>query len=795
MLLLNMKVRLIYYLDLVYLKIRSLQSIIVLLASLVLLSSTLSAQHQFGGKIVDENNELLVGVNIVLIGTNAATMSNSDGFFSLSVDKLPANIALAFSYIGYKTQIKEFTTNELVNSTELAISLTPSAFLLSEMTVTATRTRSLVEDVPLAVERISEEQISSSGNIQLNEVLAEQAGLQIVEDHGTGLQMQGLSSEYILILVDGEPLVGRMAGTLDLSRIAVGDIQEIEVIQGASSALYGNEALAGVVNIITKQSDDAWSLNLSQRAQTHNRISTDINASTSFESLKLQTYINRQSSNGLDLNEEVFGTTLPAYDAYTFQQRMAWKISPSLELSISGRFYTEDQKNTAQLNQNGELAEAADFGRRKDWTFNPILNWHYNDRNRTEFRYFLSGYDTFSEFRFTSNDSVQSSSTFNQQFERYEVLNHHLFTEKTELSIGAGQVTEQLDALRYDGLNQFRSNYALIQLQMSPSKSFRIVGGLRYDTHSEYQNRWSPKFSASYQALDRLRFYASVGSGFKAPDFRQLALNFTNPIAGYSVIGTSKLDTRLQQMQDDGLISSDIDIANLLSTFTNELRAESAISFNTGFNFRPFDKLAIGANLFRNQIRDLIDTFILTTQTNQQNLFTYRNISRVQTQGISLNAGYYPEANLQFDLGYQFLDTKDLDVYNQLEEGQLFRRNPATGISERVLTSEYGGLFNRSRHTASAKLRYTYSPLKWTFFLRANYRGRFAFRDVNSNQIADVAEEFQEGRWLLNLSTHKNFGNLKIELGAINLSNERSFQEPSLAGRRLYIGVSYALSN
>ena len=68
---------------------------------------------------------------------------------------------------------------------------------------------------------------------------------------GEGIQMQGLDAQYVLILIDGVPLVGRSAGTLDLNRISVGNIKQIEVVKGASSSLYGSDALGGVINIIT----------------------------------------------------------------------------------------------------------------------------------------------------------------------------------------------------------------------------------------------------------------------------------------------------------------------------------------------------------------------------------------------------------------------------------------------------------------------------------------------------------------------------------------------------------------
>jgi outer membrane receptor for ferrienterochelin and colicins len=70
---------------------------------------------------------------------------------------------------------------------------------------------------------------------------------------GNGIQIQGLNPDYTLILIDGEPLIGRYAGTLELSRITTGNIRKIEIVKGPSSSLYGSEALAGVINIITDQ--------------------------------------------------------------------------------------------------------------------------------------------------------------------------------------------------------------------------------------------------------------------------------------------------------------------------------------------------------------------------------------------------------------------------------------------------------------------------------------------------------------------------------------------------------------
>ena len=126
---------------------------------------------------------------------------------------------------------------------------------LNEVMITATRNTRQLANLPLPGAVVDSATIARAGVARLNEILSEQTGLITVADFGggEGLQMQGLDAAYTMIMIDGVPLAGRTAGTLDLSRITVGNIERIEIVKGASSALYGSEALAGVINIITKK--------------------------------------------------------------------------------------------------------------------------------------------------------------------------------------------------------------------------------------------------------------------------------------------------------------------------------------------------------------------------------------------------------------------------------------------------------------------------------------------------------------------------------------------------------------
>ena len=126
---------------------------------------------------------------------------------------------------------------------------------LEEVILTATRTARQLSSLPLPVTLVSKKVIEQSGTIRLNEILSEQTGIITIADESgfEGVQIQGIASDYILILIDGVPLVGRSAGNFDLSRLTVGNIKQIEVVKGPSSSLYGSEALGGVINIITEK--------------------------------------------------------------------------------------------------------------------------------------------------------------------------------------------------------------------------------------------------------------------------------------------------------------------------------------------------------------------------------------------------------------------------------------------------------------------------------------------------------------------------------------------------------------
>ena len=129
--------------------------------------------------------------------------------------------------------------------------------------VTANRSERKMGNVAVPVILIGKKTISQTGSLRIQDILQEQTGIVIVNSalgtslngypnpFGQGVQMLGLDPAYTAILLDGEPLVGRNAGILKLGRLATGNIKQVEIVKGPSSSLYGSEAMAGVINILT----------------------------------------------------------------------------------------------------------------------------------------------------------------------------------------------------------------------------------------------------------------------------------------------------------------------------------------------------------------------------------------------------------------------------------------------------------------------------------------------------------------------------------------------------------------
>jgi len=698
---------------------------------------------------------------------------------------------------------KVFAVGSLLLTSFLSFSQTDTLFskTLTELIVTATRTERKLSNVAVPVQIISRKAIVQSGSVRLNDILSEQTGLYITSGgattsagggvFGNGIQIQGLSPDYTLILLDGEPIIGRQGGVIDLSRLTVGNIKKIEIVKGPSSSLYGSEAMGGVVNIITEQAQ----LNRLDASFRYGRFnSTDANLTAAIKKQKwgLQLFGNRNSSDGFDLDGTVPGKTVDPFGSYTTQARFNFFPTEKTKISLSGRYYNEKQDNyfiTQDISSGSTIAITGE-GNVRDMNLNPVITQQFNNNLRSAMRFYFSRYEYEQTLLKDADKSPYYYDFFQQDFYRVENQTDINLPAGNFLSVGAGAVAEKLNTTRYDGKRSNDILYAFIQDEWRANENLTFIGGLRYDDNSAYQSRLSPKLAAHYKLNDKLRINASYGGGFKAPDFRQLFLNFLNTAAGgYVVYGANEITiSELESQKQQGILSEILPRAYQLAL----LNPEISKGFNAGAHYDVNEKLNFDLNLFRNDIDELIQVDIIAFRSNTAPVYSYFNVKEAYTQGAEINTSYRINDKLQIQSGYQFLMTADKADLKRIENGEVYTRDLETNEVYKVQKSDYAGLPNRSKHMANAKLFYENVKKGWSASIRAIYKSRWGTYDKDGNGIINRADEFAGGSTLININGAKTINAFRLQAGIDNLFNYKDeLNLPGQPGIQPYVSIQY----
>ncbi|WP_258096214.1 TonB-dependent receptor [Salinibacter sp. 10B] len=655
---------------------------------------------------------------------------------------------------------------------------------LDPVVVTATRAERAASEVSVPVSVIGQQEIEAQGAARMTDLLANQPGLMINNDHGSGLQIRGLGAEYTLILLNGEPIIGRTAGTLDLDRLTTGNIERVEIVRGPTSSLYGSDALAGVVNLITQRPDDGVGGNVRTRYGTHGTV--DLSARLGGRSGPWQgsVFVNRYRTGGYDLAPGTLSPTRPGYVDYTAQARGQYDAGEHTTLSLQGRLAAQSQDYTVGISSAGPSGETPHTQRAEqiDWNVSPEIEQQLGAGWRLTGTLYGAGYHTDQTLRRTSNGRVRSSSTLDQYHGEAETVLRGTIGSTHLLTVGAGATLETINADRKTG--QRVGGFGFVQDEWSPVDALDVTASVRLDGNSDYASRLSPKLAVRYALLDRLSFRASVGSGYKAPAFRQLYLDFTNPQAGYSVLGVTEVQAGLRRFEEQGQIDT---FFRDPSTLGDPLSPETSRAFNVGLTGTLWEGATLRLDLYHNEVDNLIDTEAVARKANGQRVFTYVNRNEVFTRGVEARLTLRPASGLRVQLGYDYLEAKDRQVLEQLEEGTIYRRE--NGRDVRVTVDDYAGLPGRATHSGTTQLRYRYAPLGLTASVQGTLRGRAGYADLDGNGIIDADREYLERRMLWDATLSKTIrDNYTLRVGTENLLDYTNpTRVPSLPGRTWFV--------
>ena len=508
----------------------------------------------------------------------------------------------------------------------------------------------------------------------------------------------------------------------------------------------------------------------------------------------LELFANRYSSSGYDLDKNIYGQTVDPYRNYSFAAKLFYDIDARTQLRSSARLFTQKQFNNYLVYTNNQPDAVDGSSNETDWSINNQLQHRFKQNVNLVSRLYLTGYRDNANVYLQKNDSLFDRSFLEQFLVKPEIQLELGKKQNEQFITGVGYTYETINASRYASQKEFNSFYIYSQKEWLPINKLNVTIGARLDKHSLYNAQFNPKLALAYKPNARLTVTASVGTGFKAPDFRQQFLFFTNSLVGYTLLGANELNNGLIQLKQQGQIDANVDISPYLTDHT--LMPERSVGTNLGFRWNYSNNTKINFDVFRNDISHLIDRYNLPfNKTNNQSIYSYVNVNKVFTQGASVSFSQKIFSFLTADAGYQYLDAKDKDVLQRIKDGTVIKRDPVTFVSDNVTAKEYGGLFNRSKHSANLQLIY-FNKQHWlNARASAVYRGRFGYSDINGDNILDDDREYVKGYLLLNGSISVAFRNgFRIQTGSENiLDHEDKDKLPNLSGRTFFVNCSVDL--
>lgn len=392
---------------------------------------------------------------------------------------------------------------------------------MEQVVVTGTRTPKLLANTPVLTKLITASDIAKADATNLRDLL--QQVLPGVEfsyamNQQVHMNFSGFGGQSMLILVDGERLAGETMDDVDFSRLCMDNVDHIEIVKGAASALYGSNAAGGVINIITKNGIRPFALNLNARLGRHHEQRYGLSWQQGAGRWSNLLTVNRNRSDNYDVHNgdnPVTRVVATIYGDATWNFKEQLSYRPSEKLSLTGRagyFYR-------QLVRTSETPE-----RYRDFSGGLRGIWKPDTHNSLDLSYAFDQYDKSDYQRITQLDIRDYSNVQNS----LRLLYNHTFGSDDVLSLGADYMHDYLFNTNLEDRTRRQDSFdAFAQYDWNVSRQWEAVGALRYDYFSDGRiSRLTPKVSVRYQPVRNLNFRASYGMGFRAPTLKEKYYNF-----------------------------------------------------------------------------------------------------------------------------------------------------------------------------------------------------------------------------------------------------------------------------
>ena len=529
------------------------------------------------------------------------------------------------------------------------------SLMLEEVVVTGTGTEHYLKDAPVQTEVITRRALEQFQARSMEELLAGLSPSLTFHDGSMGshIQLNGLNNDYILILIDGKRMNGDVGGQNDLNLLNPANIERIEIVKGAASSLYGSDAIAGVINIITKKHHDKTEFTSTSRVGAYGDVRESASLGLTIGQVKSMTGVNFHHTDGwrntdLQWNQQQLkpGSTMKTVNRstnYTLTENLDWNVNDRLSLTASGSYYER-------------------------WVVRPHGPWSYLPN---DFYYRNYGFAAGGKYRLGKRNYLTADLSYDRygyfyDYKLQEVTDY--FKDGDRITYFPGQrikqsvqrqVLGQAKGVFYIGdrhllntgfeylYNHLESPHhidgdrasvytlaAYAQEEWTAADDVVLTAGARGTVHKETGFNLSPKIAVLYNKGD-FRLRASYALGYKSPTVKELYYNYTATLGGGSLTayhGNKDLKAQTSQYASVG--------------------AEYA-----GRKFQA--SVTAYANFLRNMI-ELVE-INLTAEEKLDEIEKskmYLNLTQARIWGVDFTFNYQPVQTLTVSGGYSFSDPR-----------------------------------------------------------------------------------------------------------------------------------------
>ena len=559
---------------------------------------------------------------------------------------------------------------------------------IPEIVVTGTGTEHYLKDAPVQTEVISRKMLDSYAGATLEDILS---GLCAsfdfsAGDMGANMQLGGLGNGYILILVDGKKMHGDVGGQNNLGLIDPARIERIEIVKGAASALYGSDAIAGVVNIILKKHRENILIENTSRGGSYgefrqsNTVQFKVGKFTSSTNFQLKHSDGWQNTTYEDPNRYEYpitnsiNKTVNRYTDWQVAQRFDYQATKDLSLYADGSFYRKriyrpcgvpDYKTYDFLYRNSSVATGGKLKLKNsnsimlDVNYDSHAYYYMYTRETWDKEYDDSGKEI--SFPYFPGDKGLQSDQSRLLLQLKGIFNLPYFNR---LSVGTDTEINWLDAPRRldekDQVSDYTTSF-YAQDEWTPIERLNITAGGRLTVNQNFGVRITPKVSALYK-LGAFNLRATYSEGFKTPTLKELHYRYIRQMSIISLnLGNTELDPQTSRYVSGGLEYNGTRFSINVTGYCNWV--DNMITLVT----IPLSQ-APG---------DLVVTY------DPARVRQYQNMDDARTYGVDVNAKWTPVQSLTLTGGYSYLDT-EANQYD--EEDQVMKHVIIDGMAHHRAT-------------------------------------------------------------------------------------------------------------